>query len=387
MEKKSIGAFIAALRKANGMTQQELADRLNVSNKAVSRWERDENAPDLSLIPAIAEIFGITCDELLKGERIFNEPEQPKSEPKVDKQLKALVNRSISGFRTLIYISLALSAVGYICMLGISYGFYRPIIGFAVAMLFFVGAVVVAFVGTGSLKTSMPENELFENADPILLEKFNKALKVDSFNALYCAFSAFCLSLPLVIFSANISFNVVLSFRNYLQALCFIIPLLFLIHWSVKNRYYCRITDQPYFNGDSKEISYLKTDILQLICLLCGGVLIFCDVYFVQLSELWGRWILPSVAVAFLACDIILSILFIYRHRNGLPSSFLIALRNMALVVPTFTISYFFVGAVWPDGHIEREYYSDNVPITIALYLIIYTIFTSLYLIKKGKRS
>lgn len=69
MAKNSIGQFIAALRKANGMTQQEVADRLNVSNKAVSRWERDECAPDLSVIPALAEMFGITCDELLRGER------------------------------------------------------------------------------------------------------------------------------------------------------------------------------------------------------------------------------------------------------------------------------------------------------------------------------
>ena len=69
MNKKSIGQFLAALRKANGMTQQEIADRLNVSNKAVSRWERDECTPELSLIPSIAEIFGITVDELLRGER------------------------------------------------------------------------------------------------------------------------------------------------------------------------------------------------------------------------------------------------------------------------------------------------------------------------------
>ena len=68
MAKSSIGQFLAALRKANGMTQQEIADRLHVSNKAVSRWERDECAPDLSLIPALAEIFGVTCDELLKGQ-------------------------------------------------------------------------------------------------------------------------------------------------------------------------------------------------------------------------------------------------------------------------------------------------------------------------------
>ena len=43
MEKKSIGQFIAVLRKASGMTQMQLAERLNVSDKAVSRWERDES--------------------------------------------------------------------------------------------------------------------------------------------------------------------------------------------------------------------------------------------------------------------------------------------------------------------------------------------------------
>ena len=69
MEQKTIGKFITALRKANGMTQKDLAEKLNVSDKTVSRWERDEGAPDLSMIPVIAEIFDVTCDELLRGER------------------------------------------------------------------------------------------------------------------------------------------------------------------------------------------------------------------------------------------------------------------------------------------------------------------------------
>ena len=59
MEKNTIGKFISALRRANGMTQRELADKLFVSDKTVSRWERDECAPDLSLIPVIAELFDI----------------------------------------------------------------------------------------------------------------------------------------------------------------------------------------------------------------------------------------------------------------------------------------------------------------------------------------
>ena len=73
MEKKTLGSFLAALRKSNGMTQKELAERLCVSDKAVSRWERDETYPDLTLIPVIADIFGVSSDELLRGERVIGD--------------------------------------------------------------------------------------------------------------------------------------------------------------------------------------------------------------------------------------------------------------------------------------------------------------------------
>ena len=69
MEKKSIGAFISVLRRANGMTQAELAEKLFVSDKTVSRWERDESTPDLTLLPVIADLFSVTVDELLRGQR------------------------------------------------------------------------------------------------------------------------------------------------------------------------------------------------------------------------------------------------------------------------------------------------------------------------------
>ena len=68
MDRKSIGSFIAALRKAKGMTQKDLAELLHVSDKTVSRWETGDGTPDLALIPVLAEIFGVTCDELLRGE-------------------------------------------------------------------------------------------------------------------------------------------------------------------------------------------------------------------------------------------------------------------------------------------------------------------------------
>ena len=86
MEQKTIGKFITALRKANGMTQKDLADQLNVSDKTVSRWERDEGAPDLAMIPVIAEIFGVTCDELLRGERKSPAERKLMSEQELDSE-------------------------------------------------------------------------------------------------------------------------------------------------------------------------------------------------------------------------------------------------------------------------------------------------------------
>lgn len=95
MERKSIGAFISALRKSNGMTQKELAEKLCVSDKAVSRWERDESAPDLYLIPVIAEIFGVTSDELLLGKRIIKNEGDEKDEPNI-KSEKIIKNLAAS---------------------------------------------------------------------------------------------------------------------------------------------------------------------------------------------------------------------------------------------------------------------------------------------------
>ena len=69
MTNKSIGNFLSDLRKEKGITQKELADYLNVSDKTVSHWECDKYSPALSAIPLLAEFFGVTCDEILKGER------------------------------------------------------------------------------------------------------------------------------------------------------------------------------------------------------------------------------------------------------------------------------------------------------------------------------
>ena len=63
--KMQIGANIVAYRKRMGMTQARLAERLNYSDKAVSKWERGESAPDVLTLAQLAELFDVTVNELL----------------------------------------------------------------------------------------------------------------------------------------------------------------------------------------------------------------------------------------------------------------------------------------------------------------------------------
>ena len=59
-----LGDNIAALRRTAGLTQELLADRLGVTSQAVSKWERQLSCPDVSLLPVMAEVFGVAIDEL-----------------------------------------------------------------------------------------------------------------------------------------------------------------------------------------------------------------------------------------------------------------------------------------------------------------------------------
>ena len=66
---KSIGETIASLRKQKGMTQNELAEKMNVTDKAVSKWERDLSCPDINTISKLADILDVSVDELLQAKK------------------------------------------------------------------------------------------------------------------------------------------------------------------------------------------------------------------------------------------------------------------------------------------------------------------------------
>lgn len=90
MEKQTFGNMVAALRKEKGMTQLELAEKMGVTDKAVSKWERDLSFPDIQSIPRLAEIFHVTIDELIQAKSETKEAAQGNFSKIVPLALKAV---------------------------------------------------------------------------------------------------------------------------------------------------------------------------------------------------------------------------------------------------------------------------------------------------------
>ena len=160
MEKKSMGSFLTALRKTSGLTQKQLAEKLNVSDKAVSRWERDECAPDLSLIPVLAEIYGVTSDEILRGQR--TDPEKlyhGNDRAKAQKQRNRILKSTKTKFVCRSLVTVALAVVGVLLAYILNTEFAKANAGFLVGCIFFVAAAVsqTLFLITGF--TSVNEEE------------------------------------------------------------------------------------------------------------------------------------------------------------------------------------------------------------------------------------
>lgn len=66
---QSLGKRISEFRKKKGITQDQLAEEMGVSSQAVSKWENDISCPDIGLLPQLSDYFGVTLDELMRGER------------------------------------------------------------------------------------------------------------------------------------------------------------------------------------------------------------------------------------------------------------------------------------------------------------------------------
>lgn len=88
MEKQTLGVMISSLRKKKGMTQLELAEKMGVTDKAVSKWERDLSCPDIHSLPKLAEIFGVSVDELMQ---VTTQPKERKGKKDYSRLLTTIL--------------------------------------------------------------------------------------------------------------------------------------------------------------------------------------------------------------------------------------------------------------------------------------------------------
>jgi transcriptional regulator with XRE-family HTH domain len=108
MDQIKVGAFLKDLRKEKGITREQLAEKLGVSGRTISRWETGKNMPDISLLVEIAEFFDVSIPEIIKGER---KSENMKNETKevaetMSDYAKAEKEQLIKSFRNMSIIGL-----------------------------------------------------------------------------------------------------------------------------------------------------------------------------------------------------------------------------------------------------------------------------------------
>lgn len=140
---KTIGKFISVLRKSKGMTQKDLAEQLYISDKTVSRWERDETVPDLALLPVLAEIFDVTIDELIRGEKCVQEKDESVLDSKkLEVRLEWILKKQKVEFYAKSMISVAIVVISIIVAAICNLGFYRGTIAFFASCIGFVCAAL-----------------------------------------------------------------------------------------------------------------------------------------------------------------------------------------------------------------------------------------------------
>lgn len=182
------GDFLKSLRKANGLTQEEVANHLLVSPKTVSRWECGDGLPDINIISDVAALYNVTVDEILKGERKIKE-DNLKEETinlKNKNRDKALMTSILKPFN--IYLIVAVS-ISLLCLL----------VGLCTIHLYMVGVVIMFFgivIPTILLIIGIKiTNEKTKDNEEIIDEELKQKIKNKIFFRALNLFDVLCLNI------------------------------------------------------------------------------------------------------------------------------------------------------------------------------------------------
>ncbi|MGN0161470.1 MAG: helix-turn-helix domain-containing protein [Lachnospiraceae bacterium] len=151
MDQAKIGTFIQTMRKELGLTQKELADRIGISDKTVSKWETGNGLPDLSSMDMLCKTLNITVNELLSGEKLSPSTYSDRAEENMMNLLKENVESKKSN-RVQIILGSILGVLSVITLILMCSGFNLSIISYFIDLpsLIILALIVVAcLIGSG----------------------------------------------------------------------------------------------------------------------------------------------------------------------------------------------------------------------------------------------
>ena len=157
MNQIQIGRFIAASRKAQGLTQRQLADKLGISDKTVSKWERGKGLPEVGLMLPLCASLDITVNDLLSGERVSDANYQKKAEENMMDLMKE--NEESKRWMLLSVICAVITVIAVCALVVIASCLEMPAAA-RVALLVFAAAVAATGIGAAVVlvQTSAPNN-------------------------------------------------------------------------------------------------------------------------------------------------------------------------------------------------------------------------------------
>lgn len=158
MNAQKIGSFISALRRAKGLTQQQLADLFHVSNKTISKWECGNALPEIMVLMALGEYFEVSVDEILQGERKETDKNLSlDTESRNQKaRLKYFYKKRISQLKIFSLVSYALLLIS-VSLLVIFISIDKYGLAFGLAIPLFIIGISLFFIGVTTVKNNAEE--------------------------------------------------------------------------------------------------------------------------------------------------------------------------------------------------------------------------------------
>jgi len=148
VEQIKIGRFIAEARKAQGLTQRQLADTLSISDKTVSKWECGKGLPEVSLMMPLCNTLNVTVNDLLSGERVSEADYQKKAE---DNMMDLMKENEENKKRMALSVICGVITIIAVCSLTVIASYIELPMLARIALIVLAGATAVAGIGAAAM--------------------------------------------------------------------------------------------------------------------------------------------------------------------------------------------------------------------------------------------